>query len=421
MWSKISERILNPLLIFLLSNAFVLVNTFWLIPGCVYVETLLWLGMALLSLRALRATGPLPVFLEKVRTFGILLPFVAFAGLSIAWSISWDISLSRWLTFLFVFVVGGYLGTRYEARKIVEFLTMFGVLILVLGAASVYVPPHFGLMNYHSIQGAWQGVYWHKNHMGLIAAFANTLILVNLIHSLQVERKRVPVWGLLYLFSLYVAYMTDSVASYLTVIGLHGLVLLAVFLLKYGPKIRTRHYLIFGAIAVLASVLLFINLDFFFGLFNRNTSMTGRIPMWGHLFNVYLSVRPWGGYGFNAFWYIESHRVTMKTLAGYPDPIIIADNGFIDILMNTGVIGLSLFLVFYFGAWQRAGKSSLKAKNIFDAFPVLFMAYTLIANVSWSLLFEDETFFMLVMIALLFSVAGKPRVPESELTSAPAQ
>jgi hypothetical protein len=38
-------------------------------------------------------------------------------------------------------------------------------------------------------------------------------------------------------------------------------------------------------------------------------------------------------------------------------------------------------------------------------FPVILMAYTLLANISWSLLFENEGFFMLIMIAVLFSTS----------------
>jgi O-antigen ligase len=128
--------------------------------------------------------------------------------------------------------------------------------------------------------------------------------------------------------------------------------------------------------------------------------------MWGYLFETYLSKRPFLGYGFNAFWYIDSYRVAIGKAAGYPDPIVIADNGFIDILINTGYIGLILFLIFYFGAWWRSIKYASKAKDINGLFPVILMTYTALANVSWSVMFENESFFMLVMLAVLFRVSA---------------
>ena len=96
----------------------------------------------------------------------------------------------------------------------------------------------------------------------------------------------------------------------------------------------------------------------------------------------------------------------MGQAAGYPDPIVIADNGFIDILVNTGYIGLILFLIFYFGAWWRSIKyAHAKAKDINGIFPLILMSYTLIANISWSLIFENESFFMLIMISVLFCIS----------------
>jgi O-antigen ligase len=127
--------------------------------------------------------------------------------------------------------------------------------------------------------------------------------------------------------------------------------------------------------------------------------------MWGHLFDTYFRTRPVLGYGFNAFWYIEPYREEMALAAGYPDQVVIADNGFIDILINTGYSGLALFLVLYLGAWWHSIKYAIKAADITGFFPLILMVYTLIANISWSLIFENESFFMLIMISVLFSIS----------------
>ena len=137
--------------------------------------------------------------------------------------------------------------------------------------------------------------------------------------------------------------------------------------------------------------------------------------MWNFLFDHYLSQRPLVGYGFNAFWYVDTHKVIVQQAAGYPDPIIIADNGFIDILINTGYIGIILFSIFYFGAWWRSIAYALKAKDILGTFPVILMSYTLIANISWSLIFENESFFMLIMLAVLFYMSRSSQAEDQVL------
>jgi exopolysaccharide production protein ExoQ len=335
----------------------------------------------------------------------MILPFLIFSGLSIFWSVYREVSLYRWLVFFCTIITGAYIGLRYDIREIVKLLSVFGIYILLLGSILVFLMPHIGIMNYHIIQGAWKGVYWHKNHMGLIATFINTLFLINFIDSWQAKEKNIFLWASMYIFSLLFLSQTDSLASYLTAIFLHGLVFFALILLKFREKIRRSHYLIFFMILLFAAVVLFVNIDYFLGIVNRNTTLTGRIPMWAYLFDAYINQHPWSGYGFNAFWYIASHQVAVQQAAGYPDPIIIADNGFIDILVNTGYSGLILFLIFYFAVWWRAVKYASTATDLYGFFPVILMSYTLLANITWSLLFENEGFFMINMVAVLFCIS----------------
>jgi exopolysaccharide production protein ExoQ len=344
----------------------------------------------------------------------LILPFLLFSGLSIGWSVDWQISLSRWLILISSIAVAAYLGLHYDMKRIVKALSVFGALILLLSAVLVFLIPRIGVMNYHSIQGAWKGVFWHKNHMGMFAAFANTLFLTGAIGALQSRAKSIWGRGALYFFSLYFVFQTDSVGALLTLIVLHALILLSVGYLKIRKRLHPYHYMLLVVILIFVVVVLYANLDHIFSLFNRDTSLTGRVPMWGHLFATYLSQRPLGGYGFNAFWYVESHRVAMQQAAGYPDPIVIADNGFIDLLINTGYLGLALFMFFYLGFWARSVKYAWKAVDVYGLFPMIVMAYTLFANLSWSLLFENEGFFMLIMITLMFSLSARPEIGRAE-------
>jgi O-antigen ligase len=234
--------------------------------------------------------------------------------------------------------------------------------------------------------------------------------LINLINSWQSRNKRFLFWGSLYLFSLFFVYQSDSAAALIVTIFLHGLTFLALLLLKFGKYFHRYHYVILIMVLILASLILYFNVDHFFEIFNRSSTLTGRIPMWTYLFETYFSKRPFAGYGFNAVWYIGSYRVAMGQAAGYPERIVIADNGFIDILINTGYIGLFLFLIFYFGVWWRSIQHASKAEDIYGVFPVILMAYTLIANISWSLIFENESFFMLMMISVLFCISSSTSI-----------
>jgi exopolysaccharide production protein ExoQ len=413
MLQKKYQQTLELLLIFglfFLSNASAFLYVAWLTPEIVFMELVIWLVLATFSVWILSKQNLISDFFENLKRNWIILPFLIFSGLSIFWSVFWEISLYRWLILLFTIITGAYIGLRYNMKEIVKLLSVFGVYILFLSSILVFFVPDIGVMNYYTIQGAWKGLYWHKGHMGLIAAFINILFLINIVYSLQSKGKQTLFWGLLYIFSLVFVSQTDSVAAYITIIFLHGLILLALILLKFGKYFHRTHYLIFFIILIFISLILYINIDHVFSVLNRSPTLTGRIPMWTHLFDTYFIKRPFLGYGLNAFWYIDSYRVEMGLAAGYPGPIVIADNGFIDILINTGYIGLILFLVFYFGAWWRSIKYAIKAVDINGVFPLILMAYTLIANISWSLIFESEGFFMLIMLSVLFCITNSTSI-----------
>ncbi len=390
-----------------LSNSSAFLTIIWLSPEIVRIEALFFLVLTTLSFWILNKNNKVPQFFAILKENWILFPFFIFSGFSLFWSVYFEISLFRWLIFTFTVITGGYLGIQNNLKQLAHLLSIFGVYILFLSSMLVFFTPNVGIMNYHSIEGAWKGLYWHKNHMGLIAAFVNILFLINIISSWQSGRKNVWAWGLLYFFSLFFMYKSDSAAAQITILILHGVILLLLVWLKYKESIRKVHYLILAAILLISLFVLSINIDLFLAIFNRNTTLTGRIPMWTYLFSAYFSQHPFFGYGFNAFWYIEPYRIAVQQAAGYPDQIVIADNGFIDILVNTGYIGLFLFLIFYVGVWWRSIQYAGKATDVYGLFPLILMFFTLLANISWSLMFENEGFFMLIMIAVLFSISNK--------------
>ena len=405
MIQKNKALINDPILlffVFLFSSITAFINSIiWLSPIIVLIDTILLSVCVFLCIWNLRRLNILANFIIIIKRNWIVLPFLIYAGFSVFWSISQDISFYRWLILVFTIIIGGYIGLKNNIDEIIWSLSVFCLCIVLLSFLLVIFIPDIGVMNYHDIQGAWKGIYWHKNHMGLIASFSSVLFLLNITNSFRVKQNSLYFWILFYIISLLSIYKTDSVAAYITTLIINGSIFLALVWLKIRNKIQKHHYIILIIILVVISIVLFMNIDRFFGVFNRNITLTGRIPMWTLLYNKYISERPYLGYGFNAFWYQESNRVGVQEV-GYADPIVIADNGFIDMLVNTGFIGLFLFLIFYLNIYWRSIKYAWRADEINGFFPLVVMSFTLIANISWSLIYENESFFMLIMISILF-------------------
>ncbi len=146
-------------------------SVIWLIPQLVLLETFLWILLAILCLWSLKKRNQLPKFFESLRRNWFILPFVIFSGLSIFWSVYWEISLFRWLILLCTIIAAGFIGFEYEIKLLTEKLAIFGICIFLLSALFIYFIPQIGVMNYYTIQGAWRGVFWHKNHLGLMTSF----------------------------------------------------------------------------------------------------------------------------------------------------------------------------------------------------------------------------------------------------------
>jgi len=400
----VSQGVMFFLALFL-SNLFVFGYVLWLPPLYIFVEAMCWVVVAALMIWAISRQAGYTKLIELLKRNWYILPFLVYSGISISWSVAPDVSFYRWLILLITLFAGAYFGLQYELKKIIEMLSIFLIYILALSTIFVIFVPGIGIMNYHSIQGAWKGIYWHKNHMGIIASLANLLFLINSVQSLQGKSNRAIYWIPLYMFSLFFIYQSDSVGAYMTTILMHGLAGAALLFLKFRARLKQAHYLLIAALILLGGLVVILNLDIIFGIFNRNTSLTGRVPLWTYLFSFYLSKKPLFGYGFNAFWYIEAHRLVMQLATGYPDQVIISDNGFIDILINGGFIGFALFGIFYLGVWWQCVKFSAKSNDLTGMFPVFLLAFTLIANLTWSLMFENEGFIFLTMMVVLFGIS----------------
>jgi len=392
-----------------LANIPVLFLPIWLLPQVLFPVTYAWVILTIFVIYKLIGRNLLNKLLSIFWINWFIFPFLLYSAISLLWSVVPDISVARWLTLVCVIVISGYIGIQYNLNQIADVLDKFGAYVLMLSIVVVFSVPVVGIMNYHSIQGAWKGLFWHKNHMGLLACFFCILFFVKILESYKQNIKEFIIWCLLYLISLILIYKSDSVAAYMTFILVHGFIFLMSGYLKYKNKLNKLHYIIFLLILGVMGLAVFSNADIVLGLFNRKTNLTGRVPMWMHLFDLYLSKRPLIGYGFNAFWYVLSHEVVMGIVAHYPDPIIISDNGFIDILMNGGFVGLSLFTLFYLGVWVQVIKFSGKARVISDFLPLIIMVYIFLANLTWSLLFENEGTFMLIMLVVSFSISSSGR------------
>jgi exopolysaccharide production protein ExoQ len=377
------------------------------IGGTAWREIAVWIVIASLVGLLMQQHSLFKTYLAAWKKNWLLLLFIGLAFLSLAWSVSTAASLYRALVLLFSTLLGAYIGLRYDLRGMLNILFWFGATVVILCYAIALLFSGFGTMLNDPYYGAWNGIFWHRNHMGSIVALLNGIFLIRMIQGIRERRNTAFLDGTFYLFSLLLVYLSRSATGYIIVLGLNFLIALAVGWLTVRARLRPLHYYVSAGVLVVGAILALANINFIFGLFNRSASITGRVPMWNYLIKNIISQHPWLGYGFCALWTMESFRLQVQHAVGWPFPVMSGDNGFMDILLHLGAVGLIVIMVILGYMCFRTGKYGFHHLTIEGFFPLIVIIYALVANISFSLFLETESFVWLLMVVALFLTVGR--------------
>ena len=135
-------------------------------------------------------------------------------------------------------------------------------------------------------------------------------------------------------------------------------------------------------------------------------TLSGRIPLWHTLWFQFRG-HPFIGHGFGAFWYPNRFADVYHEVLW---PAVVAHNGFLDELLGTGVIGLLLFLAFWFASMQftlRVAKEDKHSGYLVFVWLLLF----LFCNSTLSILqsyFQAPTLFSGTALFAVLAQSSRP-------------
>ena len=346
------------------------------------------------------------VYLQIFKINWLVIIFCGFAVVSITWSVYAMATLYRALLLIFSTLIGAYIGVRYSVNEIINILFWFGVIVVIVCLEFAMLIPDLGVAMHYG--GAWRGFFWHRNHLGTMMALLNSVFLVKMLSDFR-EKKIYLKWGSFgfYLLSVLLIYFAHSATGYILFGILTSTAIILLIWFKIRHLIKPSYYYVLCFFIFSSLFLLIKNLEYFFSFFNRDISLTGRVPMWGYLIREVVSENFWIGSGFGALWTIKDFRLTVAQNVGWKTQVAIGDNGFLDILLHLGVIGLFIFVLVLFSMIFCNFRYTYKKSDIDAIFPVLLMVFALVANISFSLFLELECFVWLVMVAVWFSVTSE--------------
>jgi exopolysaccharide production protein ExoQ len=277
----------------------------------------------------------------------LLLTVVAYLFMSVLWSIDPETSFRRAVEYLFftlglIGIANSLSANEYLdlVRKLVFLAAIASLLFLVISPATV-------LMS----DGPLRGIFSHKNVLGQVMAAG---VLASL-HKIRVGGNRRSAVSMIVLF-LGLTFAAKSSTSLMVIIVFCAVEIMLVASGRYFAIIMTV-----ASIPTLFIILLSpeVILDFL----GKDATLTGRTDLWYYV-NICISQRPLLGWEFGAFWsQINPAANEISMTLGWSVPQ--AHNGVLELLLEVGGIGTSLFaIVFARNIWIAARCLRTPAKEL---------------------------------------------------------
>ena len=327
---------------------------------------------------------------------------VELAFVSTIWSEKQFVALRHCLALLGTTVFGVYLATRFTRKEILSMLAWTLGLVAVLSLGFVWLLPGYGI--HHDYYGsAWRGVYIHKNLFGNFMALA---ALTWLLYAFSCQGKLLV--GLVFFFlSLALLFLSTSKTALIIFFILLSLLSIIQILRRLDTKALPVGILLIvlvGSLAILSAY----NMENILTILGRDTTLTGRIYLWQAVW-LMIQEHPWLGYGYNAFW-LEREGPSKYIWEIVQWEPFNAHNGYLDLWLQLGLVGVVIFIIPLLVNLFKAFTLVWREKGLVEMFPLLFLAFMMIHNISEStILVRNQIFWILyVMFSIQLSTeSGK--------------
>lgn len=365
----------------------------------VWFPTLAAFALALFAIARVRQ----PVFHMRYMVWWVIL--YAWSVASVLWAIEPGISLSRLALQL---MVAGCLYLAFSGtnrpRDIITCVYWLVAVSVILNLLAVLTQQPTPL--------GYRGIFQHKNNLGAFAVVATFFLLLKLRDG--------PWYRLTALAGLPACIFLLLVSQSKTSFGLILMALPAgaiVALFAWRLRIPALVTFVAGcAVATVASLGLSAAAGLSFAqqleALTGDATLTGRTDLWRFAW-PYVEAQPWVGYGFRSFWQIGENSPSLSLGFGFIATVAHGHNGYLDILLGGGAVGLLLALPVLIISLNLCG--AIGRQRPYEGFVLAsFVLFTLLHNLlETTFLFGVNVMFVLFQIVWLYMVYTVHRVDDA--------
>lgn len=335
----------------------------------------------------------------------VLLAFWPFV--SAVWSLDPGASVQRGVALFGTMLFGLYLSWRFSVPQLVRILATAATLSFVISLFLIFVVPSLGRMSTETWVGAWRGLYFHKNNLGLSTALGGVLLVFAIRESRGFPRL-MAVGGLA--LALLILVGARSTTAVLAFVAMLGAALWSANLQKRPAAAWLFTSMVLAMLAVAVLPLLgAAGFRMAMALLGKNAELSGRLPLWQLVLDV-SSLRPWLGYGYEAFWTPDAPMVRRIAQSLRYTPFY-SHSGTLETLLNGGRVLLLVVGAAYLGLFWRAYLHlRARPREPSAALPLVFCFFFVFTNFSESKILLRNDLAWALFTAFAFTTARSVRL-----------
>jgi O-antigen ligase len=328
-----------------------------------------------------------------------LVLLVAIVVLSAGWSVYPVVTLRRAAALVLTTGFAAYLALRFSPEEALRLVAWACGIAAVASLVFVAADPALGIVPAGTHEGAWRGIFAHKNRMGRSMSFG-VLTFVAAALAARPAIRPVMIAGALLCGALLI--LSSARTGWVTTF----IVLMAtpVFLLlrpnRLSPGVRILIMVLAGAVGL---ALIFATYQYGLALIGRDDTFSGRTHLWqmtmrSGMKNFLL------GSGYRTFWTEEgaSDILLYTSLGGGRGNLGNGHNGFLDTWLEIGIVGLGLFLVVFFTAVRRVVHHLARWRNPACVWLAMSLSSTFIYAWTEQILIQQSEITWVMLVATLF-------------------
>ena len=329
----------------------------------------------------------------------LLLAYLAFAALSVLWSPVPGIAFRRLVLQAIVVLslaISIVLADDRDAA-LDRILAVIAATVLINLAFVLLTPP--GPIGH-------EGIYSQKNGLGAAMAFA----VLFCIYGAATKRGRVRALFLALLLAAFYALVESRSKTSLGLAVLLPAIIGVTILITRPLRMNAALFLLFCLAFALAgwfylSAMTRFGFEELSMLLFGDETFTGRTVIWQFVLDV-IARSPILGQGYSSFWGIGAGSIVEREAPGFVVGLLQAHNGYLDVLVENGIVGLAILLALIVAAFFSAARIAWRNPAL------CWLSMTLVLTVACHNMLESSWFRGYSLTWMLFVLAALlPRAP----------